>query len=88
MVINGAGCGIFGSGHHDKVLFMNISRSFFILCFLAIDSMAVAQPTGPSIDWATYYGGDSSSLAGGVITDAAGNVYMAGGYTTSRFGIA
>jgi len=53
------------------------TKDAFLVCF---------DSTGNRI-WATYYGGSGLETASDIITDAAGNIYLAG-YTSSTFGIA
>jgi len=61
-------------------------RFVLALLFALALSPAHAQTTS-SLLWATYFGGDSETVDGGIVTDDSGNIYMAG-YTYSDSGIA
>src|ERR1019366_6599716 len=59
---------------------------FFVLYFLYMD-VVLSQSPPPILQWATYYGGDSSTYGWHVTTDDSGYIYIAG-RTSSRNNIA
>ncbi|MDB5281364.1 MAG: hypothetical protein JWO06_439 [Bacteroidota bacterium] len=61
-------------------------RLVFLLASFLYSSNARSQSGNPVLQWATYYGGDSTTYGWHVVTDDSGYIYISG-RTSSRNGI-
>jgi hypothetical protein len=62
-----------------------ILRSVWVALCLAGIGASHAWADGPDLAWATYLGGGATDYADGIAMDATGNVYVAGGTSSTDF---